>query len=138
MVATPERSRAASAPRSSGVTPVPFEEVLLRHAAGEPIADWRREEASAGVMMVPIPRRGILRGVTGEEAARAVDCIDDVQITAKPDQVLVPLPEGASYLGFIFARAATPAAVERALRDAHACLRFDIQAEMRMLQSTHG
>ena len=33
--------------------------------------------------------------------------IDDVRITAKTDQLLVPLPEGASYLGFIFARGAT-------------------------------
>lgn len=119
-------------------TTVPFEEVLLRHAAGEPIAGWRRERSSAGVMMVPIPRRGILRSVSGEAGARAVSCIDEVQITAKLDQILVPLPEGASYLGFIFARADTPARVEQALGEAHACLRFDIQPEMRVLQSTHG
>jgi hypothetical protein len=37
---------------------------------------------------------------------------------------LVPLPEGSSYLGFIFARAPTPAAAERALRAAHAELRI--------------
>ena len=37
-------------------------------------------------------------------------------ITAKADQTLVPLPEGASYLGFIFARARHAADVESALR----------------------
>ena len=60
--------------------------------------------------------------------------VDDVRITAKPDQTLVPLPEGASYLGFIFARGATSADAEQALRDAHACLRFDIDPEVPMVQ----
>jgi hypothetical protein len=39
---------------------------------------------------------------------------------------LIPLPEGDSYLGFIFARGETPDEVEAALRTAHACLRFEI------------
>ncbi len=43
-------------------------------------------------------------------------------LTAKIDQTLVPLPEGATYLGFIFARADSPSEVESALRTAHACL----------------
>ena len=45
-----------------------------------------------------------------------------------PARCLVPLPEGASYLGFVFARGASPAAVEAALRDAHGLLRFDVAA----------
>jgi hypothetical protein len=81
-------------------------------------------------MMIPIPRRGVLRGVEGVAAAAAVPSIDAIEITAKPDTVLVPLPEGRSYLGFIFARADTPAAVEQALREAHACLRFSIEREL--------
>ena len=83
--------------------------------------------------MIPIPRRGILRGVDGVDAARAVQHVTDLRITAKMDQRLVPLPEGASYLGFIFARAASPRDVERALRDAHARLRFAIDAEFPVL-----
>jgi hypothetical protein len=51
-----------------------------------------------------------------------VALVEDVQITAKSGEVLVPLPEGASYLGFIFARGAAPAADEAALREAHRCL----------------
>ncbi len=66
------------------------------------------------------------RRVTGVDRARRVAGVEDVRITAKPDQRLLPLPEGASYLGFIFARADTPAAVERALREAHAQLSFVI------------
>jgi len=85
--------------------------------------------------MIPIPRRGVLRGVEGVDDARAVAGVDNVRITAKPDQVLVPLPEGASYLGFIFAHADRAADVERALRAAHAHLRFAIDPEFRVRPS---
>ena len=85
--------------------------------------------------MIPIPHRGIYRGVDGVDAARAVPHVDDVRITAKTDQLLLPLPEGASYLGFIFARAAAPADVEQALRAAHARLRFAIDPELPVLSA---
>ena len=74
------------------------------------------------------------RGVQGVEEARAIDGIDDVRITAKPDAVIVPLPEGRSYLGFMFAHGPTPAVAERALRDAHARLRFLIEREVAVVQ----
>ena len=77
-------------------------------------------------MMIPIPQAGHLRAVRGKEAAEAVPGIEEVAITAHLGQELVPLPEGWQYLGFIFARAETPEAVERALRDAHARLSFEI------------
>ena len=115
---------------------IPLEELLLRHALGEAPA-WRREEAASGVMMVPIPRRGVFRGVDGVEAARAVPHVVDVQITAKVDQRLLPLPEGASYLGFIFARAERAAVVAAALRAAHARLRFAIDPEFRVFDAAH-
>ena len=50
--------------------------------------------------------------------AAAVAGVSDVIITAKPDQELVTLPEGASYLGFIFARGESSDGVVRALREA--------------------
>jgi hypothetical protein len=99
-----------------------LEAVLLRQAIGEPIDAWQREPFASGVMMIPIPGGGVLRGVDGVDAARALDGIRDVQITAKPDQALVPLPEGATYLGFIFAQGPSPADVESRLRAAHRCL----------------
>jgi hypothetical protein len=77
-------------------------------------------------MMIPIPKRGIYRRVDGEAEARAVALIEDVRVTAKPDQLMEPLPEGASYLGFIFARGAEPSRVVAALREAHRRLRFTI------------
>jgi hypothetical protein len=78
-------------------------------------------------MMIPIPRAGRLVAVRGKEAAEAVPGVEEVAITAHAGQELVPLPEGWQYLGFIFARAETPDAVERALREAHARLGFDIE-----------
>ncbi|HEY7832892.1 MAG TPA: ATP-grasp domain-containing protein [Ktedonobacterales bacterium] len=115
-------------------TDVCLEELILRHAAGLPLPALERERRAAGVMMIPIPAAGILRGYSGVEAAQAVPGIEGVEITAKPHYSVVPLPEGASYLGFIFARGDTPAAVEAALRAGHACLHFDIRPELPLLR----
>lgn len=104
-----------------------LEEILLRHALGLEEPSFDRVGQAAGVMMIPIPKRGILHKVSGEEAACATPYVTGVEITARLHTPLIPLPEGASYLGFIFARAADAATVEKALRDAHACLRFDIR-----------
>ena len=106
--------------------PVPLEELLLRHARGDDVTAFVRETAASGVMMIPIPSRGILKRVTGEDAARAVPNVEDVRITAKTGQLLEPLPEGDSYLGFIFARASAPGDVVAALRQAHKRLDFQI------------
>jgi len=107
-----------------------LEEVLLRHALQEDVSHFSRERAASGVMMIPIPGRGIYKGVEGEREARGVPDITDVTITAKPDAKVTPLPEGKSYLGFIFANGSTPLAVEQALRTAHAKLRFRIDREI--------
>ena len=107
-------------------TGMTLEEIVLRHALGWPIASLTRERRPAGVMMIPIPRAGRLAAVRGVKAAGAVAGIEEVAITAHAGQELVPLPEGWQYLGFIFARADTPDAVEAALRDAHARLAFEI------------
>ena len=103
-----------------------LEHVLLRHALGEDVSGIERDDRAAAVMMIPIPRRGVLRGVAGEAAARDVPRIEDVRITAKQDQLLEPLPEAGSYLGFIFARAASGAEAEAAVREAHRRLTFRI------------
>ena len=103
-----------------------FEEFLLRHALGESMDEWQREPNASAVMMIPIPRSGVYREVRGLEAAAQVDGVDAVQITAKPDQQLLALPEGATYLGFIFARAWSADTAERAVRKAHARLQFTI------------
>jgi biotin carboxylase len=107
-------------------TGMSLEEVILRHALGIELDSLERERQPAGVMMLPIPRAGVLQAVHGREAAEGVPGIEAVTITAHRGQELVPLPEGSSYLGFVFARAETPEAVEAALREAHRLLSFDI------------
>lgn len=103
-----------------------LEELILRHAAGEDVSSFPMPSDAAAVMMMPIPREGIYASAEGLEDARSVAGVEDVIITAKEGQRLVPLPEGNSYLGFIFARGKTPLEVERSLRDAHARLKFEI------------
>jgi biotin carboxylase len=107
-----------------------LEELLLRHAMGEDVARAQREAHAAGVMMIPIAAAGVFEGVDGVEQARRVRGIESVEITAKLRQKLVPLPEGASYLGFIFARGGSPKFVEKALREAHGKLRFVVSANL--------
>ena len=110
----------------------------LRHALGEPVERVQREEAASGVMMIPVPTAGVLPGVLeavrGEAAALAVPGIEDIRITAKLKQKLVPWPEGASYLGFIFARGRTPGEVEAALREAHRRLAFVITPNLPVIK----
>ena len=110
-----------------------LEELILRQACGLPLDSLERETQAGGVMMIPIPAAGILRSVNGVEEAKGVAGIEDVQITVRLDQSLVPLPEGDAYLGFIFARGRTPAQVEESLRQAHNLLQFKIDPEFTLI-----
>ena len=105
-----------------------LEELILRQAVAEPLP-IAGEGGAAGVMMMPIPRRGIYHGLEGLAAAQAVPGVTGVAITVQPGEIIAPPPDGASYLGFIFARAASPADAEMALRIAHRQLHFDIRPE---------
>jgi biotin carboxylase len=105
---------------------ISLEELILRQAIGQDVSPYERESLAAGVMMIPIPRAGMLREVRGIEDAKQTANIEDVIITAHITQNLLPPPEGASYLGFIFSRAETPDLAEKALRQAHNKLEFVI------------
>ena len=103
-----------------------LEELLVRHALGLPGSDLDRETDASGVMMIPVPKTGVLEGVFGEEDARATPGIEDVRITARLHDLIAVWPEGSSYLGFIFARGPSPEQAEAALRLAHSRLRFEL------------
>src|SRR5579864_7998620 len=107
-----------------------LEELLLRHAVEMPVGDWRREATASGVMMIPVPASGVLEGVEGEAAARATPHVTELHITARLHDFIAAWPEGASYLGFLFARAATADEVEASLRAAHRKLRFAIRERL--------
>src|SRR5690606_4831755 len=84
-----------------------LEEIVLARAIGRSLP-LEAEEGAAGVLMIPIPKAGVLRRVEGVLAAQKVPFIEEVEISVREGYELVPLPEGASYLGFIFSRAPTP------------------------------
>jgi hypothetical protein len=114
-----------------------LEELLLRHALNFPGSDWRREHKASGVMMIPVPASGTLERVEGEEAARAIRGITDLFITARLRDYIAAWPEGSSYLGFLFASADTPEEVVRALRAAHAELRFSLAPRLPVQHPMH-
>jgi len=95
-----------------------LEALVIAHAVGKPLA-IKPPAGATGVLMIPIHEAGILRRIEGITAARAVPFIEDILISIRDGYELVPLPEGSSYLGFMFASAATPEQVEAALRTAH-------------------
>jgi biotin carboxylase len=101
---------------------VSLEEVILRHALGLPVDGLLRDASAAGVMMLPIAAGGVLERVGGRAEALAVPGIEGLEISVPVGRAVRPLPEGDRYLGFLFARAATPEQVEGALRQAHDAL----------------
>ena len=108
---------------------ISLEELIIRHAIGMEVESLQRERQPAGVMMIPIPHAGILREVRGKTDAEQVSGIEEITIGIPIGQEVLPLPEGARYLGFIFARGSTPASVEASLREAHQRLEFVITDE---------
>jgi biotin carboxylase len=114
---------------------VALEELLIRLALELDVSRVFREEAAAGVMMIPIPQAGFYQETHGVAEAQEITGVEEVIITAKPSQKLVPLPEGSSYLGFIFARGQSPEFVEDVLRRAHEKLQFVITPELPIIRS---
>jgi predicted ATP-grasp superfamily ATP-dependent carboligase len=119
-------ARALRFQAAEGAESIGLEELLLRHALGLTGGGWARQPVASGVMMIPVPRSGVLAAVEREQEARGVPGISELQITARVHDYLEAWPEGSSYLGFLFALAATPEEVEKSLRDAHSKLRFTI------------
>jgi len=81
-------------------------------------------------MMIPIPDAGVYRGVQGLEDARRGPGGEDVVITAKEGQEMLPLPEGSAYLGFLFFRDESVDLVLDGLRKVHQCLKFQLSTPL--------
>jgi hypothetical protein len=119
-----------------GTENISLEELIIRQAMGLDVQSLARENRAGGVMMIPIPGAGLLNGVEGIDAAKSIAGIEEIDITIPLKNSVVPLPEGNSYLGFIFARGETPEQVEAALRAAHRCLRFEIVPQIAVMRKT--
>lgn len=109
----------------AGIT---LEEVILCHALGRAPAALRRTGGASGVCMLPVPAAGVLREVEGVEEAAAVAGVGEVVITARVGDTVVPLPEGHTYMGFLFASGERPEEVTEVLRRAREKIRFGIVA----------
>ena len=106
-----------------------LEELVLAHALGRP-APWRPDAGASrpsGVLMLPVPRPGVLVAVEGRAEAAATPGVTGLTITIPVGQQVRPLPEGDRYLGFIFAEGDTHQSVEGALRAARTRLRVVIR-----------
>jgi len=108
-----------------------LEDLVIAHATGRPLS-IERSSGAAGVLMIPITQAGSLRRIEGITRARAVPFIEDILINIRDGYELVPLPEGSSYLGFMFARAPVPGQVEASLRAAHAELKIVVAPLIRI------
>ena len=103
---------------------VGLEHVVLRGALGRPPdASTRGVDGAAGVLMIPAPEAGTLRRVEGVLAARRIPGIREVSISLREGYEVVPLPEGGTYLGFVFATGDHSTDVEAALRCAKETIR---------------
>jgi ATP-grasp domain/L-amino acid ligase C-terminal domain 2 len=107
-----------------------LEQLLLHHALGQDVVSATLAAGGHGVMMIPIPHAGVYRGVQGLEDARRVPGVEDIIITAKEGQEMLPLPEGSTYLGFLYFRAETVDLVLEGLRLAHERLKFVFSAAL--------
>jgi len=102
-----------------------LEELVLANALGRP-APRCHVTRPAGVLMLPVPRPGVLRAVEGRAAAAAVPGITGLTITIPAGQRVRPLPDGDRYLGFVFAEGGTCEEVQQALAAARRQLRVVI------------
>lgn len=105
-----------------------LEELVLLHAMGErtEVKSLNENEKGLGVLMIPIPKAGVLKRVEGLLEAQRIPFVTEVSIEVRDGYELIPLPEGSSYLGFIFSQAPTVGEAEQALRSAHDCLNIVI------------
>ena len=98
-------------------------QTALGRVPGAPDAPFRGAGRAAGVLMIPTPGAGVLRRVEGVMAASRIPGVREVSITVREGYELTPLPEGGTYLGFVFALGEDPAGVEDSLRRAREAIR---------------
>ena len=114
-----------------------LEELVLLHAMGKEIS-LTSTQGAAGVLMIPIPKAGMLKRVEGLLQAQRIPFIEEINIQIREGHELIPLPEGSSYLGFIFAKAPDTEQVEQALREAHRQLDFIISPVWKLTQGNQA
>ena len=100
-----------------------LEEIIIQGLCGH-LPEASEQVHSAGVLMIPVTDAGILQRIEGMTEALQVPYVKDLEIHIAPGYELIPLPEGSSYLGFIFAQGPDYRLTYQALKDAYQKLRF--------------
>ena len=111
-----------------------LEQLIISLAIGIPVDPVLADE-TRGVMMIPIPKAGILKRVEGLSVARQVSNVEKVDIIAREGHELIPLPEGNQYPGYIFAKGTSSLEVVNALKTAHDELNFIISPAFKIKPS---
>jgi biotin carboxylase len=109
-----------------GLMGTTLESLILRNAIGLDKPELRRESLASGVLMIPVPRSGILGAISGVETAREIPGVTGIDLMVQPGSIVLAPPEGDRYLGFVFARGETPEAVESALRTAMSTITVEV------------
>jgi biotin carboxylase len=110
-----------------------LEELIIQGLCGKP-PNLPSAAQSAGVLMIPVKTSGLLKRIEGLTAAMQIEFIQDIEIHIQEGYELIPLPEGSSYLGFIFAQAPSYEQTFDALKKAHRMLNFVTQPTWRLNQ----
>ncbi len=111
-----------------------LEEIVIQGLCGK-TPNLPKSALCAGVLMIPVKTSGILKRVEGLTNAMKVEFIEDIEIHIHEGYELVPLPEGSSYLGFMFAQAPTFEQTFDALKKAHQMLTFVTQPIWKLTQT---
>ena len=104
-----------------------LEEIIIRHSLGRDVTSVSQQNEARGVLMLHVAKAGILQEIRGLENAKEICEIEEIVITIPIEQNVEPLPQGARYIGFIFAKAETSLKVIEALRQAYGCLEIIIK-----------
>jgi biotin carboxylase len=108
---------------SFGLMDTSLESLILRNAIARDKPELRRSSRASGVLMIPIPESGELVGFDGLDEVRSFDGVSGLEVTARAGDAVAPPPEGARYIGFVFAEGKTPQDIEDVLRTAMKTIR---------------
>lgn len=112
---------------SFGLMDTSLETLILRNALNMDKPELRRSKEASGVLMIPIPRSGTLEAIHGLGAVRELDGVSGFEIDVNVGELVAPPPEGSRYLGFVFATAEHPSAVEDTLVAARDLIEVEVR-----------
>ena len=106
-----------------------LEELLLTHASAiesDSIRSIRQRKTYSGVLMLPTPKTGTLRGITGVEQVRSLKYVTSLELTTPIGTFVKAPPLTERYMGFVFASSPGYGSTVETLKKSRELLSFDI------------